>query len=166
MVRTWGTLGVRSCSGMVSMPAFSTLAPLDWLLMPGRAIPRICLAPDLLPAVLAVLLLDKLTLSASREEPPDEIKLVLEADPWHYNQEGSYSCQLTMIRWSTFWISHSHRHINAQKFCQIFLALLWRHEDSILSSILINLQHKIVTLLNHWWTDKQMKLDQTTCFNA
>ena len=76
----------------VSMPAFSTLAPLDWLLMPGSAIPRICLAPDLLPAVLAVLLLDRLTLSASREEPPDmTIKLVLEADPSYYNHnhEGS-----------------------------------------------------------------------------
>ena len=70
---TWGTLGVLSCSGIFSMlTVFSMLAPLDWVLMPGRAMDRICLAPDLLPAALLLVLLEMLILSASRVHTPDK----------------------------------------------------------------------------------------------
>ena len=52
------------------LTVFSMLAPLDWVLMPGRAMDRICLAPDLLPAALLLVLLEMLILSASRVHTP------------------------------------------------------------------------------------------------
>ena len=64
---TCGTLGVLSCSGISSMTLFSRLAPLEDVLMPGMARPRICLAPGLRPPL--VVLLEMLTLSASRATP-------------------------------------------------------------------------------------------------
>ena len=49
------------------MTLFSRLAPLEDVLMPGMARPRICLAPGLRPPL--VVLLEMLTLSASRATP-------------------------------------------------------------------------------------------------
>ena len=49
------------------MKLFSRLAPLEEALMPGMASPRICLAPGLRPPL--VVLLEMLTLSASRAKP-------------------------------------------------------------------------------------------------
>ena len=67
---TCGTFGVLSCSGISSMKLFSRLAPLEEARMPGMASPRICRAPapGLRPPL--VVLLEMLTLSASRATPP------------------------------------------------------------------------------------------------
>ena len=52
------------------MTLFSRLAPLEEARMPGMARPRICLAPGLRPPL--VVLLERLTLSASRATPERE----------------------------------------------------------------------------------------------
>ena len=113
---TCGTFGVLNCSGMSSIPCFSRLAPLLWFLMPGMAMPRI-LALRRPPLVV---LLERLTLSQSSPTPPPPAMsqtsdLRPEIFPSYLTGQASAVLCLRQCR-----------HVNAQEFCQVFLALLGR----------------------------------------